>query len=107
MIKLTKTFIIGSALILSSCGTAGMSKSGSGIYIYVTDGIHTNNDVKSTKSGEACMYNFLGIVASGDISVAAAKDDGNIKNVASIERTNLGINYPVNFAKTCTIVKGN
>jgi hypothetical protein len=107
MNKLTKTFIIGSALILSSCGTAGMSKSGSGIYISATDGIHTNNDVKSNKSGEACMYNIFGLVASGDISVAAAKEAGNITNVASIERTNLGINYPVSFAKTCTIIKGN
>ena len=107
MKNIQKICLIGFALILTNCAGAGNSKTGTGMIISITDAVHENNNVKNTKSGKACMYNILGIISTGDISVNEAKKDANIQNVASIERSVVGLNYPIPFAKACTKVKGN
>ena len=59
----------------------------------------------ATKEGKACGTTILGWVATGDMSITAAKAAGGITNVAHIDYTAkniLGI-----FAEFCTIVKGN
>lgn len=62
------------------------------------------NSGESPKTGKACMTSILGLVAAGDASIDAAKDEGGIKEVEVIdyEVTNiLGI-----YGQYCTIVKG-
>ena len=57
-----------------------------------------------TKSAEACASSILGIFASGDASITAAKAAGGITQVTHVDHsvTNiLGI-----YASTCTIVVG-
>ncbi len=59
----------------------------------------------ATKEGKACGTTILGWVATGDMSISAAKAAGGITNVAHIDysaKNILGI-----FAEFCTIVKGN
>jgi len=56
------------------------------------------------KVGKACGTNILAIFASGDMSVEAAKANGKIKTVASVDRE--VTNYVV-YAKVCTVVTGS
>lgn len=57
-----------------------------------------------TKTGEACATSILGIVASGDASIDAAKQAGGINEVLSVDYKStsvLGL-----YASFCTVVKG-
>lgn len=57
-----------------------------------------------TRTGTACGTNILSIFSSGDMSVEAAKAQGKIKTVTSVDRQ--VTNYVV-YAKVCTVVTGN
>jgi len=62
-------------------------------------------DGSVTKTGRACAKNYLGLVAQGDASIQAAKEDGGIRNVVMIDHDSkiiLGL-----YAEYCTIVRGN
>ena len=57
-----------------------------------------------TKTGQACVSSILGLIATGDASISAAKEAGGITQIAHVDHENfdvLGI-----YAKTCTIVVG-
>jgi TRL-like protein family len=59
----------------------------------------------ATKEGKACGQSILGLVATGDASVAAAKAAGGVTTVASVDhyaKNILGI-----IGEWCTIVKGS
>ena len=57
-----------------------------------------------SKRGEACSNNILGLVATGDSSIDAAKKNAGITRVASVDHTSTRVlGY---FARFCTIVKG-
>ncbi|MFT6106940.1 MAG: hypothetical protein ACJA0S_001039 [Rickettsiales bacterium] len=96
--------------VLSSCTTTSNGVS-SGMYTSWKDRdpiSRVNNEVKVTKKGESCVTNILGIVATGDSSIEAAKKDGNINNVAYVDRTYSGFwFYLPFFQKGCTVVNGN
>lgn len=64
-----------------------------------------DNNVSSSKKGEACVTNVLHLYVTGDSSIEAAKKDGDIKNVAYVDRTFDAV-FPF-YQKGCTIVKGN
>jgi hypothetical protein len=58
----------------------------------------------ATKEGRACATSILAMVATGDASVAAAKANGGITEVSSVDHTAkniLGV-----FGEFCTVVKG-
>ena len=57
-----------------------------------------------TKTGTACATNILGIVAQGDSSVAAAKKNGRISTIVSVDYS--VENYAFVYGKRCTIVHG-
>ncbi|WP_220092225.1 TRL-like family protein [Helicobacter sp. 16-1353] len=46
---------------------------------------NSNNPAKTLKRGEAVCSSVLGIVASGDCSIQAAKKNGNITKVHSVD----------------------
>jgi hypothetical protein len=57
-----------------------------------------------TKEGKACAQTIMGLVATGDASISAAKGAGGVTEVAQVEHTAhsiLGI-----VGDFCTIVKG-
>jgi hypothetical protein len=56
------------------------------------------------KSGEACVMSILGVVALGDGSIEAAKQDGGITQVASVDHTVFSILGL--YANVCTKVTG-
>jgi hypothetical protein len=57
------------------------------------------------KEGKACANTIMGLVATGDASISAAKAAGGITQVAHVDhsaKSTLGI-----VAEFCTIVKGS
>jgi len=56
------------------------------------------------KTGQACASSILGLIATGDASIAAAKRAGGITKVASTDYEGLSILGV--YAQFCTIVRG-
>jgi hypothetical protein len=63
-----------------------------------------DNSVSETKVGEAACHSILGIVAFGDCSVKAAKQNGGISKVNSVDNATLNIFYF--YGQYKTIVRG-
>ena len=63
-----------------------------------------NPEVSELKVGSACADSYMGLVALGDASIAAAKQAGNITKVASVDHS--ATSYFVFYGEYCTIVKG-
>lgn len=101
MKKLNYIIIVLSG-ILSSCASYGPLGA---IYTSGTTGLSANNDVKSLKTGRSCMTSFVGIVATGNASIADAKTDGGITKVATVdyEVTNVFLGI---YGKYCTVITG-
>jgi hypothetical protein len=67
-------------------------------------GWEATSNANATKEGKACANTILGMVATGDASISAAKAAGGITQVAHVDhsaKSILGI-----VAEFCTIVKG-
>ena len=56
------------------------------------------------KSGEACVKSFFGMIAVGDASIEAAKKNGGIADVYTVNKSNFSVLGM--FSKQCTIVRG-
>jgi len=68
-------------------------------------GWEATQNAGATKEGKACLNTIMGLVATGDASISAAKAAGGITQVAHVDHSahsTLGI-----VAEYCTIVKGN
>ncbi len=59
----------------------------------------------ASKRGEACGENILGLIATGDHSIDAAKRNGGITQVTSVDADVFSI-WTL-YGKRCTIVRGN
>jgi hypothetical protein len=89
--------------MLSGCAFTGPGLATGSIYSGYTLGSGVGPGT-GTKSGEACVMSILGIVALGDGSIDAAKKDGGVTQVASVDHTVfsiLGI-----YGNVCTKVTG-
>jgi hypothetical protein len=92
----------GLALLTAGCQPV-YSPVGGVIYADVMGPV-TATSSAATKEGKSCARSILGLIATGDASIAAAKKAGGITEVSSVDHhsTNiLGI-----IADFCTIVKG-
>jgi hypothetical protein len=63
----------------------------------------TSNDLGS-KTGQSCATSILGIIGSGDASVASAAKAGGITKISAVDSDNSGILGI--YAKNCTVVSG-
>ena len=59
----------------------------------------------ASKEGKACAESILGLLARGDASVRAAKENGNITEVTSVDHS--ARNFLNIVGEWCTIVKGH
>ncbi len=59
----------------------------------------------SSKEGKACAESILGLLARGDASVRAAKENGGITEVTSVDHSARNLLNVV--GEWCTIVKGH
>jgi hypothetical protein len=98
---LSLSAIVATSVLLASC--AGPIASGA-LYTSTSTGLSASGNA-GTKVGQACNTSILGLIATGDASIAAAKADGHITQVSSVDYTAnnvLGI-----YGTYCTVVKGN
>lgn len=58
----------------------------------------------AAKEGKACADSILGLIARGDASVRAAKENGGIKEVTSVDHS--ARNFLNIVGQWCTIVRG-
>jgi hypothetical protein len=63
-----------------------------------------DDSTKDTKEGRACMDTILGLFARGDASVRAAKADGKITEVSTVDHS--AKNFLNIVGEYCTIVRG-
>lgn len=56
------------------------------------------------KTGEACISSILGLIATGDASIEAAKKAGGITQIAHIDHEQFGVLGV--YATSCTVVHG-
>jgi hypothetical protein len=104
MKKMTAIAAVSSLALLGGCA-AGYTPVSTGLITNVKGPI-TATDYKGTsKTGTACAKTIIGLVNSGDASIAAAKANGGITTVSTVDFHTKGF-YPF-FGETCTIVKGD
>jgi hypothetical protein len=60
----------------------------------------------STKSGSACASSVLGVAAFGDAGLDAAKKQGGLTTVNSVEYEATGYVFGV-YTQVCTVAHGN
>ncbi|MFC1659790.1 TRL-like family protein [Pseudomonadota bacterium] len=98
--KVLSLFVV--LFVLSSCTGSGL---GPAAFSFTKEPIMDTGNQNVNKIGKACGYRYLSLVAFGDYSVNAAKRDGNISEVSSVDSDFtdiLGI-----YTKRCTVVRGN
>ncbi|WP_061249930.1 adhesin Lsa14 [Leptospira alstonii] len=77
---------------------------------FVHDGVipgQIGDNAENTSIGKACSKSILWLVSFGNSSIEAAKADGKITKVASIEYEQLGVLSGVIYHKFCTVVTGS
>ncbi len=95
------------ALGASLSGCAGYAFSGTNRATIYTDSHRGELAVPNalgTKKGEACATSILGVVTTGDSSIATAAKAGGVTNIATID--NHYYNILGLYAKYCVIVSG-
>ncbi|MSP53279.1 MAG: TRL-like protein family [Gammaproteobacteria bacterium] len=98
----TLSTLIGAAVILAGCATnapVGMLYSGETLPVTAT------SNATGMKTGQACSTSILALVATGDSSIAAAKVNGGISQVSSVD-WNVS-NFMGIYGEYCTVVHGN
>lgn len=98
-----KLYLIIAALFLSGCSTVRAPAMGL-IYTDTMSGVSVSSNQAGNRMGEACVTSILGLFASGDASIEAARRNGGITLITSVdEHSNsiLGL-----YGKYCLIVRG-
>ena len=94
-------FLSAAAMMLAACATPP-TEAGVSLFAQTTQPLMVTGNT-GTKVGRACATNVLGLLISGDMSVEAAKKNGRITQVASIDKE---IKSYAIYAEVCTIVTG-
>jgi hypothetical protein len=105
LITRSRLTLLLAPLLLSGCAIAASPVGNGQIYTHVHGPVASGPATSSAKSGRACAMNYVGMVAMGDASIDAAKKEGGISNVASVDHdsfTVLGV-----YARFCTVVRGS
>jgi hypothetical protein len=100
-ISLTASFLLLTAL--SGCA-AGMAPVTGFVYSEVSGPLAVTNASASSRTGTSQCKSILGWIALGDCSIQAAKQNGNITTVSSVDyktKSILGL-----YAEVTTTVKG-
>jgi hypothetical protein len=91
-------------LMLSGCAIVLRAPVTGMWYTDTRAGLAVSSNQAGNRVGEACATSILGLIATGDSSIEAARRAGGITMISSVDETAnsiLGI-----YAKACTIVRG-
>ena len=89
------------ATLLAACATP-TTHAGMALFAQTQQPVMATN-APGTKVGRACATNILGLLIQGDMSIEAAKKNGKITQVATVD-TDIK-SYAV-YAEVCTVVTG-
>ncbi|MBF0344984.1 MAG: hypothetical protein HQL06_12240 [Nitrospirae bacterium] len=90
-------------MTIEGCGFVGDGPFGWGL-TYNKLPIAKGSSSNVNKTGQACIYSFMGAISIGDGSIEAAMRAGGITNVYTIDSYNL--NFFGLYTRQCTIVLG-
>ena len=93
--------LVSGVLMLGACAMVP-THAGSAL-IEMTDQPVLVTNAIGTKTGKACAKNYFGIYLAGDMTIEAAKRNGRITQVATVDTQIKG--YAI-YAEVCTIVTG-
>ncbi len=99
--------ILGALVACSLGGCATATAGDTSLFGTIYSGYKSGGAIgngPAAKTGEACATSILGLVATGDASIAAAKAAGGIQQVSHVDHdifSVLGV-----YAKVCTVVSG-
>lgn len=98
-----RVLFAGTLMLLGSCASVRTPATGV-LYsdVYGPQGATANS--AGNRVGEACAQSYLGLVATGDASIEAARRAGGITMITSVDE--YASNIFVFYAKYCTIVRG-
>jgi hypothetical protein len=100
-----RSLVLGFATIVLLSGCQPVAAPVMGVILLDTQyGSMATDTPGATKEGKACAKSIMGLVATGDASIRAAKANGGITNVSHVDHSAnsiLGI-----IAEWCTIVRG-
>ena len=101
--------VIGFVLSLSGCMIVDSPIKGVlGTEVFwgdIATGKSGSSEPGELKQGKACAESILGLLARGDASVRAAKENGNISEVTSVDHSARNLLNIV--GEWCTIVRGH
>lgn len=92
--------VLTTALIATGCV---YSPVGGAIYTDVKGPLSPATGTATGKTGTACAQGILGLIATGDASIEAAKRAGKITKVTSVDHHS---KWMVVFGEFCTVVTG-
>jgi hypothetical protein len=92
--------VMATALVATGCV---YSEVGGAIWTDVKGPIAPASAVGTGKTGTSCSNTILGIIATGDASIEAAKRNGKITKVTSVDHHS---KWMVVYGEFCTIVTG-
>jgi hypothetical protein len=94
-----------SAAVMSGCAAMSTRSPVTGfLYSDNQTAIAATSNQAGNRVGEACATSILGLVGTGDASIEAARRNGGITMITSVDAKNEA--YVGVYAKTCTIVRG-
>ena len=103
MLRATKTALlcglVSSLLVLTNCAAPIVGA----IYTGVQSGVAATPQA-GPKWGEACATGVLGLFAFGDASIEAARKNGGISSIASVDQKIMSILGV--YSQYCTTVRG-
>lgn len=89
---------------LSACAAVYSPVGNGALFTDVRGPVEAENGVTASKIGRACAHNILGLAAYGDASIAAAKKEGGVEQIASIDHDSLSVLSV--YSRFCTQVRG-
>lgn len=99
-----KLAALGAAFLLSSCAIVTKQPTPGFLYSDTQFNDSVTSNQAGNRVGEACSTSILGAVSTGDSSVEAARRNGGITMITSVDGK--ATSYLGVYAKYCTIVRG-
>lgn len=96
--------LAGVTVGLMGCASS-MRNPAPGLFYSQTQGpFNATSNQAGNRIGEACATSYLGLIGMGDSSIEAARRNGGITMITSVDEKYT--NYFVFYGKTCTVVRG-
>lgn len=97
-------FAVACLLGLSACAVVASPVGNGSLFTDVRGPVEVENGVAASKLGRACAHNILGLVAYGDASITAARKQGGIEQVATIDHDSFSVLSV--YSRFCTQLRG-